>query len=76
MMALLTMVPLVILASLVRVSYLSYPSSSADTVVSTTLLLPYICISYDPFSYDYALVLCIVLYLVILRVQQIVLKME
>ena len=36
MMAPLTMVPLVILASLVRVSH---PSSSADTVVSTTLLV-------------------------------------
>ena len=39
MMAHLTMVPLVVLASLVRVSY---PSNTADTVVSTTLLIPYI----------------------------------
>ena len=59
MMVPLTMVPLLILASLVRVSH---PSSSADTVVSTTLLVALACY---PFSYDYALVLCNVLYLVI-----------
>ena len=73
MMAPLTMVPLLILASLVRVSY---PSSSADTVVSTTLLVASIGIGMLSFSYDYALVMCIVLYLVILSVKEIVLKME